>query len=100
MFMQAAPKRALENACMLKITTDGSARARLLRLEGRLVGPWVAELEIAVDSVRRASPQVNLDFAAVNFVDEEGLALLHRMREQGVRYQHLSPFIRDLLERR
>ena len=55
-------------------------------LEGRLVGPWVRELEncwlrsLAVEP--RRSIVVNL--AHVSFVDSEGIDLLTRMCRRGV----------------
>ena len=35
---------------MLKITTLVKAKSTVLRLEGRLAGPWVQELELCWDS--------------------------------------------------
>lgn len=81
---------------MLKITqTQDATGASLLILEGRLLGPWVAELQTAVASI---PPQtVQLDLAGVRFVDAEGLALLCRLEEQGARLLRASPFVQEAM---
>lgn len=66
-------------------------------LEGRLVGPWVAELQAAVMAAGSLPGRVHLDLSGVHFVDAQGLTLLHRLQDQGVVLQTLSPFIQELL---
>jgi anti-anti-sigma regulatory factor len=70
---------------MLLITIDEGEESVVLRLEGQLIAPWVAEVEQcwqrAFTSVGDRSVQI--DLSAVNFVDTAGEALLARMYEAG-----------------
>jgi hypothetical protein len=56
-------------------------------LEGRLVGPWVKELENCWQLALAADPSTSIlvNLADVSFVDSEGIDLLTRMCGQGVR---------------
>ena len=52
-----------------------------MKLEGRLVGPWVAECKqawLAVESSRSAK-KLALDLCGVTFVDDSGIALLRNI---------------------
>lgn len=83
---------------MLRITpleAAGPGAARLA-LEGRLVGPWNAELRAAVAAARPG--RVILSLSSLHYVDTEGLALLHQLMDQGVTLQEVSPFIQELLK--
>ena len=77
---------------MLRITIDEGAEAIVLRLEGQLIVPWVAEVEHcwqrAFTSVGERSVQI--DLSAVNFVDTAGEALLARMYAAGFRVSGTS----------
>lgn len=72
---------------MLRITIDEGEESVVLRLEGKLIAPWVAEVEQcwqrAFTSVGERSVQV--DLSAVSFVDTAGEALLARMYAAGFR---------------
>lgn len=52
-----------------------------MKLEGKIVGPWVAELRRAWTELRssHATKKLALDLCAVTSVDESGLALLQEM---------------------
>lgn len=78
---------------MLKISEPIANHAVTLKLEGRLVGPWVAELKKTCEQHLEANRVINLDFADVTFADRTGLALLLRLRAQGVKLVNCSPFI-------
>ena len=66
---------------MLRITRlpDG----RTLKLEGKLVGPWVGELA-ALCSAFAPGTQLRLELSAVGFVDADGLRLLSELQSRGV----------------
>jgi ABC-type transporter Mla MlaB component len=84
---------------MLRITqTQGASGKVNLTLEGRLVGPWVAELKSAVTAAGLSASSVNLELSGVRFVDTEGLALILGLQDQGVRLRDASPFVRELLK--
>lgn len=71
---------------MLRIDIYQEPESTTFTLAGKLMGPWVIELErcwlAAISVERRGSIRVNL--AAVAFVDSGGRALLTHMRRQGV----------------
>ncbi|HEV2349777.1 MAG TPA: hypothetical protein VG028_08035 [Terriglobia bacterium] len=71
---------------MMKITFCNSSESTVLKLEGRLAGPWVNELEKTWRSVTPAAmaSQLVLDLCEVTFVDAEGRQLLAEMHEAGV----------------
>jgi hypothetical protein len=68
-----------------------------LKLEGRVIGPWIAELKNACDPFLAAKSSINLDFADVSFADHAGIALLLRLRAQGVKFLNCSPFLEEEL---
>ena len=72
---------------MLRITTHDQAGTTSFAVEGKLVGPWVKELEKCWERALAADPSgaVLVNLASVTFIDSEGQALLTRMRREGVR---------------
>jgi anti-anti-sigma regulatory factor len=70
---------------MLKITTLVKAKSTVLRLEGRLAGPWVQDLELCWDSTvgMTTNHPLSLDLSAVTYVDSEGKDLLKKIHKQG-----------------
>lgn len=71
---------------MMKITFCNGCESAVLKLEGRLAGPWVNELEKAWRSITPAAmaSHLVLDLCDVTFVDAEGRELLAEMHESGV----------------
>ena len=53
----------------------------MMRLEGRMVGPWVAECRRAWLSLKPSlsGKRLTLDLCGVTFVDESGLELLQEI---------------------
>jgi anti-anti-sigma regulatory factor len=84
---------------MLRITpVEKDPGDLLLVVEGRVLGPWVAELEtVAAQAMDSVPGRVFIDIEAVSFVDASGVKLLHRLLDQGVGLQAASPFILELL---
>ena len=84
---------------MLKITTHKEARSTTLKLEGRLVGPWVQELDRCWHELTAvADGQVLVDLTSVTFVDSQGKELLARMRKQGVELRATGCLMRCLVD--
>jgi ABC-type transporter Mla MlaB component len=84
---------------MLRITATGrGAHPETLRLEGRLVGPWVAQLRSACRACSSAGQRLQLDVAGLRFVDADGAALLRELAQSGAAFSGLSPFVAALLE--
>lgn len=71
---------------MLKITITETAADCRVKLEGKLAGPWVQELErcLAAAPPRCCDRPVIVDLADVDFVDQNGKRLLERMHHSGV----------------
>ncbi|SRR6266404_5456900 len=71
---------------MLRITLHDELDRVTLKLEGKLVGIWVAELETAWRSAASglADRSLHLDMRAVDHVDQAGVFLLALLRQRGV----------------
>jgi anti-anti-sigma regulatory factor len=72
---------------MLRIYIHDEVPVTSFVLEGKLVGPWVEELEKGWESALAAHPSrmMLVDLADVSFIDSKGQALLARMRQMGAR---------------
>jgi len=66
---------------MLKISVNQNADLVTVKLEGKLAGPWVPELERVWCSLLVAlnSTEISLDLRDLNFVDKEGRTLLRQI---------------------
>ena len=70
---------------MLRVRIEKSPRETLLRLDGRLAGPWVDELARCWAGLRvedHAAP-IRVDLEGVTFVSPAGKALLARLHDEG-----------------
>lgn len=84
---------------MLRITLTKNPNATTLRVEGRLTGPWVDELERTWrDAADPNNGRVSVDLTDVTFVDEEGKHLLELMYEQGVKLKASGCATRRMVE--
>ena len=70
----------------------------VLRLEGRVVGPWVEELRRACELAIERRRAVTVDLAGVWFVERDGLALLARLRHRRVALANCSAFVSEQLK--
>jgi hypothetical protein len=81
---------------MLKITQQpGVTGRRTFQLEGRLVGPWVAELRHVLDGFDTGS--LRIDLAALGFADRDGVTLLRTLRDGGAELAEASGFLAALI---
>jgi len=82
---------------MLRITslesTEGTAT---LKLEGRVAGPWVAELKRTADALLQRRP-IGLDLSDVTYVDAQGAALLRDLQARQASVYGCSSFVAELL---
>ncbi len=73
---------------MLRITVEVGCRILTFRLEGRLVEPWLRELEdcwkTSLATLRKSVRY--LDLTGVTFIDAAGKACLAAMYRQGARF--------------
>ena len=70
---------------MLKITVSREESITNLVIEGKLAGPWVAELDASWEAEKAKSSQISVDLGSVTFIDADGRALLKRIYQQGGR---------------
>ncbi len=83
---------------MLKIVhTYPSPDSVVLRLEGRLVGPWVPELRRIADEALASGMHLALDCADLIFIDREGVALVQELTARHVRLLSSSVFVGEML---
>ena len=84
---------------MLRISRIESSPGQvILRLEGRLIGPWVNELRSCCATVCNDGHQLSLDLAEVLFADCKGLALLRTLRKSNVGLVGCSPLLAEQLK--
>ena len=83
---------------MLRITVGhGAGELESLRLEGRIVGPWVAELTRRCEAIRCAGRELELEMSGVSFLDREAVRLVRSLIEQGVDVRACSAFVGEQL---
>ena len=64
---------------MLMITrSEGSDLTHTLKVEGKLLGPWIGELESACRESNSTRIECFLDLARLTFVDAEGAQIAER----------------------
>lgn len=82
---------------MLRITRISSQDSDTLKLEGKLLGPWVGELSHVLAELNGRA--MGLDLSAVTFVDATGTELLRDLIRRGVPIAGCSPFVAELLHK-
>lgn len=84
---------------MLRITTIDDGSIITFRLEGRLVGQWVGELERCWTSSKAtdSNRKFNIDLTDVDFIDDKGEALLERVHVDGGNLQADNPYTRSVI---
>lgn len=86
---------------MLKISEQQGTESDpiLLRLEGRLMGPWVEELQSSWCRMDVAQQhRTVIDLTGVTFVDPEGKSLLSRMWQQGAEFRAAGCLTRCIVQ--
>lgn len=84
---------------MLRITVAETASEQRWTLEGRLVGPWVAELRAGWKSRHRTriGGTGTVDLSAVMFIDKGGQRLLRAMSKEGPQFIATGVYIKRVL---
>jgi hypothetical protein len=90
---------------MLKITAIDSENQRTLILEGKLIDPWIAELERAWgDTPPEGRRRVFVDLKDVTTISQRGENLLYQMMAEGASFSCcrgvLTRHVLQQLERR
>ena len=73
---------------MLRITIHDKSPVLTFQLEGKLVGPWVCELEQCWQSIviGQREPILRVDLTGVTLIDEAGKACLADMHRRGAQF--------------
>lgn len=85
----------------LRITVEENAETMVLKLEGRLAGLWVAELDRlwAQKSAARGARRLALDLRETTYADNKGIETLRTIyRETGADLRTGSPWTQYLAE--
>lgn len=85
---------------MLKITLHDGPEALRFQLEGKLIGPWVRELEQSwrtASSILGQKPLI-IDLQDVTFIDNDGRELLARLEQAGAHFRACSPLNQSIVE--
>jgi len=83
---------------VLRITREARNGRTRLRLEGRVVGPWVGELAGSCARAPGEGAGLELELAGVSFLDRDGVRLVRRLASRGVTILGCSQFVRAQLE--
>lgn len=88
-----------EAIAMLRITNiQNDASVPVLKLEGKLLEPWVGELHEACRGACGPLSQLTLDLAGLSFVDSSGASALHELQHRGISLTGCSPLVAELLK--
>jgi ABC-type transporter Mla MlaB component len=83
---------------LLRITrSEGSNQTRTLKLQGKLSGAWVSELESTCDNAATGAESVELDLGELTFVDGAGARFLSDLIQRGGRVVACSAFVAEML---
>jgi anti-anti-sigma regulatory factor len=69
----------------------------VLKVHGRVVGPWVDVLRRMCETAAAGGAPVVLDLEGVSFVDRDGAALLKMLATGSVTLRHCSAFVVEQL---
>jgi ABC-type transporter Mla MlaB component len=83
---------------MLRILNTVSPATITLHLEGKLLRPWVPEVEASVNAAK-SQGALRLNLAHLQFADESGLHLLHSLQRQHIELVDVPALIEALLRR-
>jgi anti-anti-sigma regulatory factor len=84
---------------MLRITEVPTVPLTTIRLEGKLLFPWLQEVRTAV-AAAQTHGLVRLNLEDLHFVDSEGVELLRGLKSTGVEIYGCTAFVDGLLNLR
>lgn len=83
---------------MLRITQVNAERDQVcLKVEGRMIGDWVSELERTCRPYLSQRRHITLDISAVTYIDLHGVETLKRILGKHVRLTGATLFVQALL---
>jgi ABC-type transporter Mla MlaB component len=86
---------------MLRITVQNGSRPTTIKLEGKLAGPWVSELERTWDALTVGKPETTLtvDLSEVTSIDSAGSKLLSTLVDGGAQLRATRLMTKYIVER-
>lgn len=85
---------------MLRITQVSEDSDQVcLKVEGRVIGDWVPELDRICGSCLSESRQVTLDMSDVTYIDRQGVETLKRILGENVQLTGVTLLVQALLGR-
>lgn len=85
---------------MLKITRVTSLDQEvILRMDGRVTGPWVELLRASAESVIAEGMGLTLDLENVYFLDCEGVRLIKNLISSGTQLKNVPPFVAEQIRK-
>ena len=83
---------------MLRLWRESSPESGdVIKVEGQIMGEWVALVERECDGGTRDRRPVSLDLGDVTFVDGRGLVMLRSLLSRSVRFVNVTPLLQDQL---
>ena len=84
---------------MLRVTTMDEDQTITLKLEGKLIGPWVEEVtRVWTHTTVTPRSAYIVDLRSVTFIDKLGRALLADMSRRGARFVASDCLTRTIIE--
>ena len=84
---------------MVRISESGSSNGiRTVKLEGRVEGPCVTEVQTYCQRILSQGRTLTIDMAEVSFLDSRAVGLFRELMSQQVRLLNCSPFLNELLK--
>jgi hypothetical protein len=77
---------------------DAVRETATVRLEGRVIGPWVEELRHVCERISARGARLVLDLSEVALVGQEGIDLFRSLRDRQVVFRNCSPFVGEQLK--
>jgi anti-anti-sigma regulatory factor len=90
-----------EDCPMLRITEIEAGRVgglRTIKLEGKLLEPWVDELNQSCLSHIEGQTRIQLDLSELTYLDWSGIQAIRDLRRRGVRIAACSNIAAELLQ--
>lgn len=84
---------------MLRITTNRSDQQTVVvKLEGKLLAPWVGEFQEACRQACNTRSNTILDLTDLSFVDTSGAIAIRDLTQRGLQLKNCSPLVQALLQ--
>lgn len=85
---------------MAAISEDDSPAGNriVVRLEGRVVDPYVTEIQKYCEIILAQGVSLAIDLAEVSYLDKSGILLFRKLMSQEVRLLNCSPVLNELLK--